>query len=144
MEFTAFNAIVDRLRNNNKAMFGLSGDSIATEKELVKVENHYKIKLSKDYRNFLQTYGGGYFGYTIVYSCDSSSRFYLINNVGVDWINMYHFLPIIDLETGDLAGYRINDQKCEDYISVFCHDNNSIIDYNLDLFDYILKQGLNN
>lgn len=43
MEFTAFNAIVDRLRNNNKAMFGLSCDSIATETELVKVEKYYQL-----------------------------------------------------------------------------------------------------
>ena len=142
MEFSAFNEIVDRLRKNNKVMFALSNDSIATETELVKVEDYYQINLPKDYTKFLQTYGGGYFGYTIIYSCDSCSRFYLFDNVDIDWVKEYHFFPIIDFETGDLAGYRVNGQNCEKLISLFCHDDNSITDCYVNLFDFILKHGL--
>ncbi len=91
MNFLEFDNVVEKVRNRKPILFGLKSDNIASDEELIHIENYYQIQLPESYKQFLKKYGGGYFAYTVVYSCDMDSKFYVIHNVSKDWINKYSF-----------------------------------------------------
>lgn len=92
---------------------------------------------------FLKEYGGGYFAYTVVYSCDSNSDFYILKRVAKDWVEKNNFFPVIDFETGDLAGFKVRDKVCENRISVFDHDiDNIVVSNEGDFFEALVQYGL--
>ncbi|MDE6434446.1 MAG: hypothetical protein K2L07_09485 [Lachnospiraceae bacterium] len=93
-------------------------------------------------QEFVLQYGGGYFAFTVVYSFDKQSLFYIKNNVTKEFISNNIFFPVIDFETGDLAGFRINENICEDSISFYYHEDNRISDLNADFYEIMAKHSL--
>lgn len=92
---------------------------------------------------FLCSYGGGYFAYTVVYSCDANSSFYLPNNVSKEWIAKHSFLPVLDFETGDFGGFRIENGVCKDMFGIYLHDTEEIMEESeCDFYSALLKYGL--
>lgn len=77
MDFDIFNTIVDECKTKKPKLFGLGHDKILNAEE---------IELPNQYKEFLMKYGGGYFGYTNIYSLDEDSDFYILkhNNVPFD------------------------------------------------------------
>ncbi len=106
------------------------------------VEAYYGIKLPQDYKDFLLQYGGGYFAYTIVYSLDENSDFCLRNKVRPKFLEKYNFLPVVDFETGDVAGFEIIDGKCQNTISIYNHENAEMIDLEDNLYGVLAEYGI--
>lgn len=143
MEFLEFIDIVDEVKEKKPILFGLDSDKIASDEEITQIESYFCIQLPESYKSFLKKYGGGYFAYTVVYSSDANSDFYVIKNITKDWVDTYNFFPIIDFETGDLGGFKVNDKQCNDFFSIFTHEEKRIIDYDkYDFFQALLKYGL--
>ena len=113
MEFLDFVNIVTELKEKKPTLFGLCGDNISTYEKIEEAERYFGIKFPESYKDFLKKYGGGYFAYTVVYSCDPGSGFYLVDNVSKEWVYENDFFPVIDFETGDLGGFRITDHSCD-------------------------------
>lgn len=42
--------------------------------------------LPDSYKDFVSQYGGGYFGFIVVYSCDCNGMFYIEDNVLKEWV----------------------------------------------------------
>ncbi len=80
MEFDEFKSMVDAVKIERPKLFKLGHDNIPAKEEFLKFEKLYHIQLPSKYRQFLLAYGGGYFGYTNIYSLDKNSPFYLLNN----------------------------------------------------------------
>ena len=142
MNISEFMGIVSEVKENKPILFGLESDEAASDNEVEQIEEYYGVELPESYKEFLKEFGGGYFGYTVVYSCDCNSRFYLVNNVLKEWIDTYNFFPVIDFETGDLCGFKINGNKCGEYMCIFNHDEQQVIEETEDdLFQALVKYG---
>ena len=142
MNIEEFEALVQELKINNPKIFGLESDAKPTIEEIKLIEEYYEISLPTSYKEFLKKYGGGYFAYLVVYSMDDQSFFYLRNNVMKELIKINKFFPVIDFETGDLAGFKIINDVCEDMIMLYNHEDNVINDLHMNFFDAIAKYGL--
>lgn len=143
MFFSEFNKIVSDMKIRKPRLFGLESDHIVGQSEISRIEESLKIELPEKYKVFLMHYGGGYFGYTVVFSCDSQGSFYLLDKVSKEWIYSHHFLPVLDFETGDVGGYRIFGGRCSEVFEVYLHDKDTVIeDSDGDFFLALLKYGL--
>lgn len=142
MDISEFMSIVSEVKENKPILFGLESDKAASDNEIEQIEEYYGVELPKNYKEFLKEFGGGYFGYIVVYSCDRNSRFYLGNNVLKEWIDTYNFFPVMDFETGDLCGFKIYDNKCDEHMCIFNHGEQPVIEETGDnLFQALVKYG---
>lgn len=141
MNLKEFEELTQKVKAENLKWFGLESDGIPTVENIELLEKYYGIEFPDNYKAFILQYGGGYFAFTIVYSIDKRSSFYIKNNVEVEFVKEKNFLPIIDFETGDMAGVKINNGICEELMSLYDHEEDVIIDLNLNLFDALAKYG---
>ena len=141
MNIKEFEELTQKVKTENPMWFGLESDSVPTVEDIELLEKYYDIRFPNSYKEFIVQHGGGYFAFTIVYSMDKQSSFYIKNNVEVEFVKEKKFLPIIDFETGDMAGFKINDGMCEELVALYNHEENVIIDLKLDIFDTLAKYG---
>lgn len=135
--------MVEKVEKEDPVLFGLDRDRIASDDDIDQIEDHYCLKLPESYKLFLKKYGGGYFAYTVVYSCDSDSVFFISKNVTKEWVDKYDLFPVIDLETGDLGVFKVNDGVCEDLVYVFVHGEEKVEKHgDHDFLQALVKYGL--
>lgn len=142
MERNIFNMKVKEIAEKKSKLFALDSDDIASAEMIAVVESYYNIKLPYNYKEFVQQYGGGYFGFTIVFSCDCNGMFYIINKISVEWVRKRSFLPVIDLETGDYIGFKISDGICQSAVLLYAHEEDSFQNIGMDFYEALLKHGL--
>ena len=121
MVFKEFVELVEKRKRKDPVLFELDRDKIPSDADIDQMEDYYCLKFPESYMAFLKKYGGGYFAYTVVYSCDADSTFYLLKNVEKEWVDTYGLFPVIDLETGDLGVFKVDDRVCEDQVYIFVH-----------------------
>ena len=142
MEKKEFDELIQRVKEKKPKIFGLEADEIPTVTDIEKVEEYYKIVFPKSYKEFVLQYGGGYFAFTVVYSFDKQSLFYIKNNVTTEFVNTNQMFPVIDFETGDIAGFRIKDGICEDSMMLYNHEEKMLSELRIDLYETLVKYGL--
>lgn len=123
-------------------IFALDQDNKANVEMIEDVEKYYDVKLPESYKDFVSEYGGGYFGFIVVYSCDYNGIFYIKENVQKEWVLEKAFLPVIDLETGDLLGFEIINGMCESVVTMYLHEENKMQKLKMDFYDVLLKYGV--
>ncbi|MCM1416757.1 MAG: SMI1/KNR4 family protein [bacterium] len=143
MDKNIFDNKVREIVEKSPRLFGLHSDNMASAAMIKDVEEYYNFKLPDSYKEYLKQYGGGYFGYIIVYSCDYNSMFYIKKNVAKELVLENAFLPIIDLETGDFIGFKILGEKCQNAVTLYLHEEDELQDLKMDFYDALLKYGLN-
>lgn len=142
MVFHEFFETVEKARRQRPVLFGLPSDSIPSEEAIAETEKVLQLPLPEQYKTFLKTYGGGCFGFTLVYSCDPDSRHCLTKNVTAEWIRAHAFLPVVDLETGDLGGFPVENGVCGDTVGIYDHEQNTVIRQASDFLSFLSEQGL--
>lgn len=142
MEINDFAARVQEERIKRPGIFGLDADCRASVEDIGMIEAYYGVQLPLSYKEFLMQFGGGYFAFVVVYSLDANSDFYLKKNVDPEFTKANNFLPVVDFETGDLAGFRIVNGVCEEQMSIFNHDEEGITDLGQDFFEVLVEYGL--
>ena len=137
-----FDKMIQTVKDKNPRIFGLNSDCMPTAEDIELLEKYYNIVFPKSYKEFLLQYGGGYFAYTVVYSLDVQSPFYIKNNVSLEFVKNNNIFPIIDFETGDLAGFKVNNGICEDIIILYSHEEKILSDTKMNFYDALGKYGL--
>lgn len=137
-----FEELVKNVKNKNPKIFGLESDRKPTIQDIETIENYYNMVLPASYKEFLLQYGGGYFAFIVVYSFDNQSPFYIKYNVAAEFVNNYKLFPVIDFETGDLAGFKVYNGMCEDSIVLYNHEEKITSDTKMNLYDALGKYGL--
>lgn len=137
-----FEEMMQIVKNKNPRLFDLELDCKPKSDDFDLLEKYYKIVFPRSYKEFLLKYGGGYFAYIVVYSLDTKSPFYVKNNVSFKFVKDNHFFPIIDFETGDLAGFKIDNGICKDIIVLYNHEDKTLSDTKLNFYDALGKYGL--
>lgn len=142
MEIDEFNSKVSASAAKHPRLLALERDRAATEDMISRVEDYYQMPLPKPYKQFVQCYGGGYFGFVLVFSCDAEGGFYLPNHADKDWVAKHAFLPVIDLETGDFGGFPIQEGIAQNTVAWYDHEEEAWREADVDFFEILLQLGL--
>lgn len=141
MNLKEFEELTQNVKKENPRWFGLDSDAIPTVEVIELAEKNYNIKFPSSYKEFLLQHGGGYFAFAVVYSMDGQSPFYIQNNVEVEFVWDKNFLPVIDFETGDMAGFRVSEGMCDEMVALYNHEESTITDLNLNFFEALVRYG---
>ena len=143
MDRISFRNKIKEIAEKFPKLFALVSDAKVDIAEVKTVEEYYNIILPDSYKDFVNQYGGGYFGFIVVYSCDSDGMFYIKEHVLKEWVKDQLFLPVIDLETGDFLGFEVKDGICKKQVSLYLHEEDSIQEMQIDFYEALLEFGLN-
>lgn len=144
MDKIKFDIKIKEIAKKDPVLFELESDKSAEEESISYIENYYEAKLPDDYKEFLKQYGGGYFGYIVVFSCDKNGMFYIKDNISKSWIEKKSFFPVIDFETGDYLGFKVKDKVCQNEMVLYSHEENEFTRLDIDFWTSLLKYGFNN
>lgn len=140
MEFETFKEVVRTAKTETPLLFELEHDNIPTINDVIKFQEQYQIILPEKYIQFLLNFGGGYFGYAIIYSLDKNSDFFIFNH---NPSRVEDLLFMADNECGDYYAFRMEGDKCSEEIVLYDHDSNMIQGVRFsDIFEYLVKMGL--
>ena len=142
MDRISFQNKVREMSEKKPRLFALESDAKVDIERIADVEKYYDIILPDSYKNFVSQYGGGYFGFIVVYSCDCNGMFYIKDNVLKEWVVKKSFLPVVDLETGDLLGFEIDAGICKSKVTMYLHEEESLQEMQIDFYEALLKFGL--
>ena len=140
MIFDMFNTIVEERRAKKPILFGLEHDKILSAEEIGRFENTVHIILPDKYKEFIASYGGGYFGYAKIYSLDENSDFYLLKHNNLPFEK---YIKIADNGCGDYYLFSIDNGKCLETLYFYDHEVGKVVQsvYE-DVFEYLIKVGL--
>lgn len=140
MEFERFQHFVERARKEKPLLLELEPDRPPQMQEVLEFQRQHKLQLPEGYRQFLLHYGGGYFGYAILYSLDPDSCFYLgAQNPEEPGA----FLRVADNECGDDYGLPIQQGICGEEVYFLDHETQTAEGpVFADVLEYLVKEGL--
>lgn len=143
MRFTEFCELVNDLKKKHPIWFELSSKYLPNDTDLYNIEQYYNVTLPDDYKSFLKNYGGGYFGFSQVFSFDTTDKLYIMCNNSIEFVKENKFISIADLGTGDLVGYKIQNKVCSNELYFWNHESKNLEKSHYKNFlDFILKEGL--
>lgn len=122
MNYNEFMAVISEIKAQNPMLFDLGADKPVDEETISKYEKEYGLSFPEEYKTFLKKVGGGYFGYTVIYSFDGNGQFCIKQYVSKEMINELQMIPIIDFETGDYAGFDMRNGILTDELVIWLHD----------------------
>ena len=74
MKYIDFIKEIELIKKMKPLLFQLEHDDVANEVDIKESEKYYGISFSESYKRFLMNFGGGYFGYIVVYSYRFGNR----------------------------------------------------------------------
>ena len=80
MTYNQFIEIVEQIKKTKPILFELEKDKVVSEVDIFRFENDNSIVLPDEYKKFVIEFGGGYFGYSNIYSLDKDSSFVILKN----------------------------------------------------------------
>ena len=139
MDLETFKGIIQKVKS--PPLFALEHDRIPTMETILDFQKQYHIVLPKKYIQFLLNFGGGYFGFTNIYSLDQDSYFFIFNR---NPATVNDLLFMSDNGCGDYYAFHVEGGRCSEKI-LFCdHEDNTVRDTGFsDVFEYLVKTGLN-
>lgn len=143
MSFEEFEKIFNQIKERRPLWLSNELDPVASDAEVLELEERLKVKLPPQFALFLKTIGSGYFGKTNILSATSGGDWYL-----PDLLERYRnlpkdFLPISDDETGGYFGFKINRGTCDEAVYYTHPDDGSELSLKYaDLFEYLARVGL--
>lgn len=143
MNFEEFKVLVEDTKKRHPVWFGLPPDSPATEEQIQAAEGEIHAAFPEQYRQFLKEYGGGYFGFTVVYSLQYDSDWNIISINEHNKIIRGDYILVSENGVGDFYGFRVEKRKCEEALYFFDHETQEWSETALiNLFQYIEQKGL--
>lgn len=143
MNSERFAQLVEETRKRNPVWFELESDPPAETDLIEAAESHMGVQFPAEYRFFLRNYGGGYFGFSNVFSVQPGSEWNVETRNSRLEAGVVDFLAISDPGTGDYYGFRLADGASTPNVYVFDHDGRTL-ERTLfsDLFDYLAAVAL--
>lgn len=144
MTFEEFYKSVENYKRLRPVIFKLEHDKSVGDQQIFDAEKEYGIVFPDSYKCLLKSIGGGYFGYTVMYSLDDEGFFNIRNHVTPSMVNEIKMLPVIDFETGDLLGYDINNNTCTERIVIWLHEEHKKKELDMDIYEALIAYGMKN
>lgn len=142
MDRFTFQSKIEEMKRKKPKLFALEWDDRTSSEMIEKIEKYYNVIFAESYKDFVNQYGGGYFGYIVIYSCDKEGKFFINKHVSKEWTIKKSFLPVVDFETGDLLGFEIKGGVCQNTVSLYTHGEDKLHNLGMDFYEAVLKYGL--
>ena len=140
MEYDLFRSKVQQIRAKKPILFGIESDTPPSIDEIKHFEKICGITLPGKYKLFISEFGGGYFGYTNIYSLDNNSNYFIMKHKS---FVPDSYLPIADNGCGDFYVLKYKGEYCSDRIYFYTHDSQEISETKYhDILEYLLDIGL--
>lgn len=140
MTYNQFIEIVEQIKKTKPILFELEKDKVVSEMDIFRFENDNSIVLPDEYKKFVIEFGGGYFGYSNIYSLDKDSSFFILKN--------QHSVPdgylaIADNECGDYYVLKIENDIVLRKVLFYGHEEQRIVETKYeDVFEFLVGEGL--
>lgn len=144
MDMLEFKKIVDIKKQLNPFWFDNPSDLEAQDYQVAKAESQLGVLLPKKYKEYVNTFGGGYFAFANIFSVTGDSECYICkrNEEARNYLPK-NYVAISDDEAGGMYGYVVREGVCGDEIFYWNHDDGSISKTAYDdLFEYLVEVGL--
>ena len=142
MNIATFDAIVQELKARKPMWFAGDAEPLATDEEIDHAEAELGVRLPSQYKDFVHRYGGGYFGFTNVFSVNQSSEWYIVSK----WDLLppkVDFVPVTDDETGGYYGFLVSGDVCSEEVYYFHPDEDELPSFQYPSFlEYVKETGL--
>lgn len=143
MNFDYLQSLVNDARARTPVLFGLDGDPPAVDADILEAEALLGVEFPVEYKIFVKEFGGGYFGYTNVFSPTTSGYWSIVERNRLAGENSGDFLAFSDNGVGDYYGFVVEDGVCSKTVYFFDHETSDISESGYaDLFDYLADVGL--
>lgn len=143
MEFDDFQDLVNKVRSRKPALFGLERDPCATDDEVREAEESLGVRFPAEYWVFVKQVGGGYFGFTNVFSPTNVGHWGIVERNRSTLVDLGDFVAVSDNGVGDYYGFAVKDGVCQSEICFFDHETAEIVERGYsDLFEYLAEIGL--
>ena len=140
MIYEDFVEIVKKTKKRKPILFELESDKKFSLNEIAIFERENHIFLTEEYKKIISVFGGGYFGFSNIYSLDSESDFYILNNQRDVPKN---YLAIADNGCGDYYVIRTENGYCQKGIFFYEHETQQIENTEfMDIFEFLVAVGL--
>lgn len=138
-----FKKIIDQKKKENPFWFEDTPDNLATDNNIQIIEDDLEALLPDSYKGFIKEYGGGYFGFTNIFSADQNGDWYIVDkNINAQFYLPQNFIAISDDETGGLYGYVVVDGKCKEEVYYWDGHEDTLSKAYDNVFDYLVKVGV--
>jgi hypothetical protein len=97
-------------------------DAPASDVQIESLERLLGCSLESSHREFLKEFGGGEFGFGVLFCADSESEWFICNQLERAGLDAISFVPVSDNFAGDIYGFAVNDGKCERPLMIFDHE----------------------
>ena len=142
MTYDNFIRLVNDTKKNKPVLFGLESDKSVSKEEISQYEEANGIIFPDEYKRFVEEFGGGYFGFTTIYSLDKDSSFYLFRNQTSIPLNC---LAISDDGCGNYYVLKITDGTVHKEVFFFEHEEKIVSELLFeDIYEFLIVKGLNN
>ena len=140
MKYIVFKEYIEQAKEKKPKLFGLGHDRIVSEDEISAFEAAQGISLSRSHKETLKEFGGGYFGFTILYSLDEGSDFYISKQMQYAPDGC---IPVSDNGCGDVYVQRLENGKCLERLYLYEHAEGRLTETKYgDILEYLVEKGL--
>lgn len=138
MDFEAFKRKLNEVRARNPVWFGIESDAKPSVSDILHAEACLGVKLPDDYKVFIRENGGGYFGFSNVYSLEDGSDWNIVDLNGRYADIRGDYLIFSENGSGDFYGFKVVNDTCEPYVYFYDHEITSWQEKAYDsIFDYL-------
>lgn len=123
MNFNSFKKLVEEAKKDHPVWFGIESDKYYDAVIVSEAEVKLGSLLPDDYKNFIKEYGGGYFGFSNVYSLEQGSDWNLVD-LNYQYNNFRDcYVLFSENGSGDFYGFKSNDGICESNVCFYDHES---------------------
>ncbi|PVE25050.1 hypothetical protein DC522_07485 [Microvirga sp. KLBC 81] len=118
-----FDEMVLKAERKNPIWFELERDPPADISEIDEVESILNVRFPGEYKDFLLSYGAGYFAFMLVLGVKTETQWNVIRHASLLPSN---FLPAADNASGDYYGFVVRGGECDRSVAFWDHETGSI------------------
>ena len=118
-------------------------DAPASDSQIETLENLLGCSLESSHREFLREFGGGEFGFGVLFSADPESEWYVHAQLEQSGLDASSFVPVSDNFAGDVYGFRVRNGRCERPMVIWDHEIGGIREAGFnDVYEFMDRYAL--
>jgi hypothetical protein len=135
--------LVEARQERPKVFEAAVSDAPASDRQIESLERLLGFSLEDSHREFLQKFGGGEFGFGVLFSADPESEWYVYTQLKQSGLDASSFVPVSDNFAGDAYGFRVERGRCKKPVVVWDHEIGGIRETDFgDVYEFMDRYAL--
>ncbi|BCU78069.1 SMI1/KNR4 family protein [Luteolibacter sp. LG18] len=134
--------LIEAKQQRPKVFGSTTPDPLASDDQIDTLENIIGCKLEGSHREFLQEFGGGDFGFGVLFCANPESEWFLVSHLNQRSRDL-SFIPVSDDFAGGVYGFLAKNGRCEPPLLVLDHESGDLIKTDFhNVFDFMDRYAL--